>query len=139
MKYHETRIKVRFNEVDSYRVAWHGHYVAWMEAGRNGLAGRFGINAGQVDSMGFFAPVVALDLRFKRPARFDEELRIMTSARRTQTATLEFVCMILGEDGEVCAEGKTVHVLTDRNGTLQYRLPQDIETRLEEMMAYLEI
>jgi acyl-CoA thioester hydrolase len=139
MKYHETPIKVRFNEVDSYKVAWHGHYVAWMEVGRNELAGRFGLNAEQIDSLGYPAPVVALELQFKRPARFGEELRVMTSVRRTRTATLEFVCTILGADGVVCAEGKTVHVLTDRNGILQYRLPPDIEARLEEMMAYLEI
>ncbi len=25
VKYHETPLKVRFNEVDSYHVAWHGH------------------------------------------------------------------------------------------------------------------
>ncbi len=139
MKYHETPIKVRFNEVDSYKVAWHGHYVGWMEVGRNELAGCFGLNAEQIDSLGYLAPVVALDLQFKRPARFDEELRVMTSVRRTRTATLEFVCTILGADGVVCAEGKTVHVLTDRNGILQYRLPPDVDARLEEMMAYLEI
>jgi acyl-CoA thioester hydrolase len=139
MKYHETPIKVRFNEVDSYKVAWHGHYVAWMEAGRNELAGRFGLNAEQIDSLGYLAPVVALELQFKRPARFDEELRVMTSVRRTKTATLEFVCTILGADGIICAEGKTVHVLTDRNGILQYRLPPDVDARLEEMMAWLEI
>lgn len=139
MKYHETPIKVRFNEVDSYKVAWHGHYVAWMEVGRNELAGRFGLNAGQIDDLGYLAPVVSIELQFKKPARFDEDLRVMTSARRTMTATLEFVCTIIGADGVVCAEGKTVHVLTDRNGTLQYRLPHDIEVRLEEMMSFLEI
>ncbi len=138
MKYHETSIKVRFNEVDSYKVAWHGHYVGWMEVGRNELAGRFGLNAEQVGSLGYLAPVVALELQFKRPARFDEELRVMTSARRTVAATLEFVCTILGADGAVCAEGKTVHVLTDLNGILQYRLPPDIGSRLEEMMTWLE-
>ncbi len=139
MKCHETPIKVRFNEVDSYKVAWHGHYVAWMEVGRNELAGRFGLNAGQIDDLGYLAPVVSIELQFKKPARFDEDLRVMTSARRTMTATLEFVCTIIGADGVVCAEGKTVHVLTDRNGTLQYRLPHDIEVRLEEMMSFLEI
>ena len=30
MRYHETGITVRFNEIDAYRVAWHGHYVAWI-------------------------------------------------------------------------------------------------------------
>ena len=45
MRYHETKITVRFNEIDAYRVAWHGHYVAWMEIGRNALAGRFDLDA----------------------------------------------------------------------------------------------
>lgn len=125
--------------MDSYKVAWHGHYVTWMEVGRNDLAGRFGLNAEQIAAAGYLAPVVTLELQYKRPARFDEELRVMTSVRRTRTATLEFVCTVFGADGAVCAEGKTVHVLTDRNGTLQYRLPPAIETRLEELMAYLEI
>lgn len=139
MKYHETRIRVRFNEVDAYHVAWHGHYVTWMEVGRNDLAGRFGLNAEQIGAAGYLAPVVALELKFRRPARFDEELRIMTSVRRTQTATLEFVCDIIGPDGASCASGRTVHVLTDPGGILQYSLPSVIAERIEKMLAYLEV
>lgn len=139
MKYHETPVKVRFNEVDSYHVAWHGHYVSWMEIGRNDLAGLFGLNAKQIAELGYLAPVVSLQLNFKRPARFDEELRVLTSVRRTNTATLEFVSSILGADGTTCADGKTVHVLTDSNGTLLYRLPPAIDERLEQLMAFLEV
>jgi acyl-CoA thioester hydrolase len=138
MKYHETRIRVRFNEVDSYQVAWHGHYVAWMEVGRNDLAGRFDLNADQVTAAGFLAPVVALEVKYKRPTRFDEELRVMTSVRRTETATLEFHCVILGPDDVTRASGRAVLVLTDRNGTLQYSAPSPIKERIEKMLAYLE-
>jgi len=139
MKYHETRIRVRFNEVDSYRVAWHGHYVTWMEVGRNDLAGMFRLNADQIAAAGYLAPVVALELKFKRPARFDEELRILTSIRRTETATLEFVCEIRGSDDAVCASGRTVHVLTDMEGTLQYTLPAVIGERISRMLSFLEV
>lgn len=139
MKYHETRVRVRFNEVDSYQVAWHGHYVAWMEIGRNDLAGRFDLDADQVAAAGFLAPVVALELKYKRPARFNEELRIMTSVRRTETATLEFLCEILGPDGVQRASGRAVLVLTDRNGTLQYSAPPLIRQRIDRMLAYLEV
>ncbi|NMC73392.1 MAG: acyl-CoA thioesterase [Geobacteraceae bacterium] len=139
MKYHETRVRVRFNEVDSYQVAWHGHYVAWMEIGRNDLAGRFDLDAHQVAAEGFLAPVVALELKYKRPARFNEELRVMTSVRRTETATLEFLCEILGPDGAHRASGRAVLVLTDRNGTLQYSAPPLIRQRIDRMLAYLEV
>jgi acyl-CoA thioester hydrolase len=139
LRYHETHIKVRFNEVDSYHVAWHGHYVAWMEVGRNELAGKFGMNAEQIDAEGYLAPVVALELHFKKPARFDEELQVLTSVRRTRTATLEFICSIVGADGVTCAEGKTVHVLTDKEGVLQYRLPPLLAGRLEKLLTSLEV
>ena len=132
-------IKVRFNEVDSYQVAWHGHYVAWMEAGRNDLAGRFGIDAAQIASAGYLAPVVALELKFIRPARFGEELRVRTTLRRTETATLDFVCRIIGEDGRLSAAGKTVHALTDRDGVLQYALPPVIAGRLQELQSFLGV
>lgn len=139
MKYHETPVKVRFCEVDSYQIVWHGHYVAWMEAGRNDLTGMFGLDADQISGLGYLAPVVALELQFRKPARFNEELVVRTTARRTDTATLEFVCTIVDADGVKCAEGKTVHVLTDKNGVMQYRLPPVLAERLDRLMAFLEI
>jgi len=41
MRYHETPLQVRFHEVDTYGVVWHGHYIGWFEAGRNDLTERF--------------------------------------------------------------------------------------------------
>ena len=139
MPYHETLIRVRFNEVDSYQVAWHGHYVAWMEEARNELAGRFGIDAAQIAAAGFRAPVVALELKYLRPARFGEQLRLRTTLARKETDTLEFICQIFGEDGILAARGRTVHALTDADGALQYTLPQPIAQRLESLMGFLGV
>jgi len=138
MRYHETKIAVRFNEIDAYRVAWHGHYVAWMEIGRNALAGRFELDAFQLVAAGYLGPVVALELRFLRPARFNDELTIQTTLRRTQTATLEFVTTIVGPDGTKLATGTTTHALTDMDGVLQFQLPPVIAERIKRLLACLE-
>ena len=61
-----------------------------MEVGRNDLAGQFDLNAEQISAAGIWRRWWRLELKFKRPARFDEELRVVTSVRRTETATLEF-------------------------------------------------
>jgi len=139
VNYHETQIRVRFNEVDAYQIAWHGHYVAWMEEARNELAGRFGVDAAQIAAAGFRAPVVALELNFMRPARFGEKLRVRTTLARKQTATLEFLCDIIGEDGRLTASGRTVHALTDQDGVLQYSMPQPIAQRLGALMGFLGV
>ena len=138
MRYHETIVKVRFNEIDAFQVAWHGHYVAWMEVGRNDLAGRFGLDAGQIAAAGYVAPVVLLEVKYLRPARFGEELRVRTSLRRMETATLEFITTIIGGDGRKCAAGRVVHSLTDRIGVLQYSLPPLVRERVEQLLAWQE-
>lgn len=138
-RYHETPIRVRFNEVDAYKIAWHGHYVAWMEEARNDLAGRFGIDAAQIEACGYLAPVVALEVKYLRPARYGEKLQVRTTPVRKETATLEFHCTIVGEGGKVCATGRTVHALTDLNGVLQYTLPQPIGDRLAALFDHLGV
>jgi acyl-CoA thioester hydrolase len=138
VKYHETAIKVRFNEVDSFRVAWHGHYVAWMEVGRNDLAARFGLDAEHIAAAGFIAPVVLLEVKYLRPARYGEELRVRTSLRRMETATLEFNATIMGGDNRKCAIGRVVHSLTDSKGVLQYSLPPLVRERIERLLAWQE-
>ena len=138
MQFQETVIKVRFNEIDAYKVAWHGHYVAWMEVGRNDLAGRFGLSADQLATAGYLGPVISLELKFLRPARFGEELLVRTTLQRSETPTLEFHTTILGQDGKPCARGVTVHALTDLDGVMQYRLPETISERVQAMLAWVE-
>ncbi len=137
MRFHETRLQVRFNEVDSYQVAWHGHYVAWMEVGRNDLAGRFGMDALQLAELGFLGPVVNLEVRYLRPARFKDEIIIRTSLRPTETATLVFQQEIVAVDGRKLATGVTTHALTDMSGVMQFKIPADIAQRLEAMKEWL--
>lgn len=138
MRSHETTITVRFNEVDTYGVAWHGHYVAWMEVGRHELARRFDLDVESIAAAGFLAPVVGLELQFRHPARFDEELTVRTTLHRNETATLEFRSVIVDASGRTCAVGTTVHALTDKGGVLQYHPPALIMERVERLLAWQE-
>jgi acyl-CoA thioester hydrolase len=135
---HETPLKVRFYEVDSYQVAWHGHYIAWFEVARNELASRFGLDPMQLKEAGLMAPVVDLTCKFKLPARYNDEVIIQTSMERTETAKLIFHYTVM-RDTEVLAEGGTTHVLTDLMGTMLYKVPPAVHQRLEEMMVYLGV
>lgn len=138
MKFHETNITVRFNEIDAYNVAWHGHYVAWMEVGRNDLAGRFGMDACQLGELGYLGPVVGLEIKYLSPARFNDRIVVRTSLLPSETATLVFLNEIVAEDGRRLASGVTTHALTDLSGVMQFRLPSVITERLDRMKAWLE-
>jgi acyl-CoA thioester hydrolase len=136
MTYHETTITVRFNEVDAYRIAWHGHYVAWMEVGRNALTGMFGLDPDQLRAAGFLGPVVDLRVKYLQPARFNDLIRIRTRLLPRETATLAFESMIMGEGNRKLASGQVSHALTDLNGVLQFQVPPLVAERLERMRAW---
>lgn len=136
MTWDETTITVRFNEVDAYQVAWHGHYVAWMEAGRLALARRFGLDPFQLVELGFLGPVVQLELKYLRPARCNDVLTVRSTLEPGEAATLIFLNEIIGPDGSRLATGRTVYALTDSSGVLQFRLPQVVAERLARLTAW---
>lgn len=136
MTWDETTVTVRFNEVDAYQVAWHGHYVGWLEIGRMALARRFGLDPFQLAELGFLGPVVQLDLKYLRPARCNDTLTIRTSLEPCETAQLIFSSQIVDPAGNRLASGRTVHALTDLDGTLQFRLPEPVAQRVAALQRW---
>ncbi|RLB06379.1 MAG: acyl-CoA thioesterase [Deltaproteobacteria bacterium] len=135
---HETKLRVRFCEIDPYKVVWHGHYISWFEVGRNELTSLFGIGPEDLRQMGLMAPVVELHCKFKLPAKFGDEVLIQTTMQRCEVAKLIFHYKVIRDD-RILAEGSTTHVLTDLQGTMLYQVPQRVKRRLEEMMEYLGV
>lgn len=135
---YETQLKVRFYEVDSYQVVWHGHYISWFEVGRNEFASSFGLDPEQLKEIGLMAPVVDLRCTFKRAAAFGDEILIQTTMQRSETAKLIFHYTVICNK-EMLAEGSTTHVLTDLKGIMLYQIPPEAKQRLERMFAYLEV
>ena len=133
---YETQLKVRFYEVDSYQVVWHGHYISWFEVGRNEFASSFGLDPEQLKEIGLMAPVVDLRCTFKRAATFGDEILIQTTMQRSETAKLIFHYTVICNK-EMLAEGSTTHVLTDLKGIMLYQIPPEAKQRLERMFAYL--
>ena len=140
MKFHETRVKVRFTEVDLYQVVWHGHYLNWFEVSRNELARRFELDPLKLMEAGFLAPVVEVHCEFKEPARPNDEVFIRTGMQRSELANIIFTYAVLHAETErILATGRTIQVLTDSKGTLLYRIPEGIQQKLDRMMEYLEV
>ena len=140
MRYDETEIRVRFNEVDSWGMAWHGHYIAWFEVGRTALLRRFGLLPEDFTRRGYRAPVVDLKCTFKESARLDEEILIRTTVLKPTKAALTFQFQVLRKkDGKLLAAGEETQVLLGLDGRLFYVIPQDLEEKLKLLFDYLEV
>jgi acyl-CoA thioester hydrolase len=135
---YETQLKVRFCEVDSYQIVWHGHYIAWFEVARNDLTSRFEMDPEQLKAMGLMAPVVDLSCQFKLPARYGDEVIVRITMQRCETAKLIFHYTVM-RDNEVLAEGRSTHVLTDLEGTMLYKVPREVQEKIERMFTSLGV
>jgi len=139
MKYDETEIRVRFHEVDSWGMVWHGHYISWFEAGRMALLRKFRLLPPEFTRMGYIAPVVDLKCSFKEPARLDEEILIRTTILKPTKAALTFLFQVLRKkDQKLLASGEETQVLLTLDGRMLYYLPPDLQDRLAPLFAYLE-
>jgi len=138
MKYDEIELRVRFNEVDSWGMVWHGHYIAWFEVGRQTLLRKFRLLPGDFTHMGYIAPVVDLKCVFKEPARFDDEILVRTTVLKPTKAALTFRFQILRKsDGKLLASGEETQVLLTLDGRMLYIIPQGLRERLQPLFNYL--
>ena len=73
-----TTVKVRFSEVDSMQIVWHGEYVRYFEDGRESFGKRYGLGYMDIYDEGYMVPIVDLNCQFKQPLSFGEEVIIET-------------------------------------------------------------
>lgn len=75
---HLTPIRVRYAECDPMGVAHHSAYPVWLEIGRTELLRSHGIAYRDLETQGIFLAVVHLEIKYRSPARYDDELTLHT-------------------------------------------------------------
>jgi acyl-CoA thioester hydrolase len=133
----ETEETVRFNEVDEWGMAWHGHYMAWFEAGRISLLRLFDLLPRQIVDLGYIAPVVSLKCDFKNPATSGDRIIIRTTVVKPEIAALIFKFEILLKENRILlASGETTQVLLTTNRKMIYRISGELERRINNLVDY---
>lgn len=138
VKWIETEETVRFNEVDEWGMAWHGHYVAWFEAGRMDLLRRFDLMPYQMVELGYIAPVIRLECDFKHPAKCGDRIIIRTTVVKPEIAALKFSFKIqLKANQTLLAHGESTQVLlTSDKKKMIYSLSGELEKRISNLVSY---
>jgi acyl-CoA thioester hydrolase len=108
----EARVRVRYAETDQMGVVYHSNYLIWFEVGRVELIRQLGLNYKQMEEEGCGIAVVNVHVRYKAPARYDDELIIETRLLAARGAVVKFGYRILRiTDGLLLCEGETMHVV----------------------------
>ncbi len=123
-----TQIPVRFSEVDSLKVVWHGHYYKYFEDGREAFGHEHGIDYLTVFEQGFVIPIVKSSCEHKNPLEYGDEAIIETTYVDTRAAKIQFTYKIFrASDKKLAATGATTQVFLDRDGQLVLNTPESVE------------
>jgi len=123
----DTAIRVRYAETDRMGYLHHSMYPVYFEQGRTELLRQQGISYRDIEDQGFFLAVVKLEIRFRRPAYFDDLLRLRTTLTRTTAVRVEHRYELF-RDNDLLCEATSTLACVDAEGRLQ-ALPDSLQRR----------
>ena len=85
-----TTFRVRFSEIDSMQIVWHGEYVRYFEDGREAFGKQYGLDYMSIYREGYMVPIVDLTCQFKQSLSFGEEAIIETRYIACEAAKIKF-------------------------------------------------
>jgi acyl-CoA thioester hydrolase len=126
------RFRVRYAECDAQGVVFNAHYVTYFDTTITELwREAFGSYAAMLES-GTDMVVAEVRVRYRGPARFDDELDVGAEVVRlgTTSMTTRFTVTRAGEEA-MLTEGEVRHVFVDPATKVKKPIPHDVRRRLE--------
>jgi len=118
-------IDIRFSEVDSMNVVWHGSYPLYFEDAREQFGADYDLGYMRFVDEGFYAPLVELTFHYKLPLRYGMKPRVDIFYRPTEAAKIVFDYEIHdADDNLLIATGHSVQVFMDKNYQLIWDNPE---------------
>lgn len=117
-------IDVRFSEVDSMGIVWHGNYALYFEDARELFGAKYHLEYMHMFEMGFYAPLVDLRFRYKKAIKYEDKIKVIIKFHDTDAAKIMFDYEILNrETGELMATGQSTQVFLDLNYNMVLEVP----------------
>ncbi len=128
-----TEVRVRYAETDQMGVVYHANYLAWCDIGRTDLIRALGGKTyGEIEREGLALAVVEAHLRYVKPARYDDVIRVTTRVTEVRSRVVRFDYDINLADGGLIATGYTTLVAMTREGRGSC-IPDDLRQQLERV------
>ncbi len=116
-------LRVRFAETDAMGVAHHAAYLPYLESARVEYLRALGHPYREMrERDGVEFAVVAIDLRYHAPLRFDDVFTVSCALAQRARATFSLAYRV-ELDGRLMLSGRTRHAVLDRATGAAQRLP----------------
>jgi acyl-CoA thioester hydrolase len=125
----ETRLRVRYAETDQAGVVYHANFLVWLEVGRVELCRDYGFNYRDMEKdADAFLPVTECRVKFRHPARYDDEIIVRTRVLELRSRAISFAYEVArASDETLLAVGETHHIVMTGQGRARSFPPEFAE------------
>lgn len=130
----KNQIRVRYADADPMNVVYYGNYAQYFEVGRVESLRNLGISYKGIEDMGIMLPVVELNIKYLRPAKYDDLLTIKSQIKELPTEhKIIFDQEIYNEEGKLLTIGKVKLYFMDSKLGKRASMPASM---LEKLSTY---
>lgn len=123
----ETKVRVRYSETDQMGVVYYGNYAQFYEVGRVETLRQLGMSYRAIEEAGTMLPVLHLECKYIKPAKYDDLIRIVTSIRELPSTRIRFDHEIYNEENVLLNQGSVTLVFVDMESGRPRRMPPQVE------------
>lgn len=110
-----THVRVRYSETDQMGIVHHSNYIHYLEVARIEFLDAIGIPYKDLESQGYRLPVIGLNIDYKRPAYFDDEIRIALTIARSPSIKMQIDYQLFSRDN-LLVSAWTKHAFVNPQG-----------------------
>ncbi len=111
---HETKIRVRYGETDQMGYAYYGVYAQYYEVARVESLRSLGISYRKMEEDGIMLPVINFNINYKKPAFYDDEVRIVCMVKEIPSVRITFDYECYNQENELLNTGTVTLVFVDK-------------------------
>ncbi|EDY81266.1 conserved hypothetical protein [Verrucomicrobiia bacterium DG1235] len=110
-----SNIQVRYAETDMMGIVYHANYLPWLEIGRTELLRENGLPYKEIEARGVMLPVLEVNVKYKRPAKYDDTVSIHTRISEKPFLKIK-IDYELKRGDELLATATTLHAFMNSKG-----------------------
>lgn len=127
----QTTVRTRYAETDQMGVVYYGNYPQYFEVGRVETLRALGITYRNMEEEGIMLPVLKLEIKYLKPALYDDELTIKTFLKEMPSTRITFHHEIYNSKGDLLTTGLVQLVFVDAATRRPTRCPENVVSTLQ--------
>ncbi|MCC6722649.1 MAG: acyl-CoA thioesterase [Bacteroidia bacterium] len=128
---HTEKIRVRYGETDKMGYVYHGNYALYYEISRVELLRKLGIDYSKLEKEGIGLPVLDYNIKFIRPAYYDEIISVVVSVTQKPKVKITFNYECLNSENLLINTGNVTLVFIKLNNGKPIKCPDKISYLFE--------